>query len=405
MTSPGAERALTPGLLVTLGALGGVGLIGTNAFLPALPTMAEDLGSTSAEILLSLTGFTAGMAAGQILSGPLSDAVGRRRPLLVGAAGMALAAVGAAAAPTVPWLITACAIMGLFSAVGSVVSRATVSDLADGPALTRAFAWLGTLPGIGPVLGPLVGVALLLAFGWRGIFAGLAVAGVLCLVAALVVVPESRERSYAVAGGIRKLGADLVTIFRSRAFLGFAAIICLVFISLFAYISASSFIVQNVLGFSAVGYTVVFAVNGLAMVLAAMATARLSARISVRALSAAGICLVGLGAACVLVASMLDRAGAFLLPGMTFIAASWSLIAGPCSAAALTDLRHTSGTALAVIGSSQFFLAGMIAPLLALAGADEVLPLGIVAATCASLAWIVWWSMRSRLADADPSDG
>lgn len=406
MTTPAARPRLTPGLLVTLGALGGVGLIGTNAFLPALPTMAEDLDSTPSGVLLALTGFTAGMAAGQVLAGPISDAVGRRGPLLIGAAGMVLAALSAALAPTVLWLILSCAVMGLFSAVGSVVSRATVSDLAEGPALTRAYAWLGTLPGIGPVVGPLVGVALLLAFGWRGIFAGLAVAGAACLMTALIVLPESHPRAHSATGGMRKLGVDVVTIFRSRTFLGFAAVIWLVFVSLFAYISASSFIVQNVLGLSEIGYTVVFALNGAGMILAAVATARLSSRVSGHVLSAIGIGLQTVGAGCILISSiMAEPVGALLLPGMLFIAMSWSFVAGPCSAAALADLRHASGTALAVIGSLQFLLAGLVAPLLGAVGDNEVLPLGIISASCALLAWFVWWASQAHTRSVQPADG
>lgn len=395
MASPEMRPQLTPGLLVLLGAVGGIGLIGTNAFLPALPTMAEELDSTPSGVLLALTGFTGGMAAGQVVAGPLSDAVGRRRPVLIGATGMTLAAAGAAVAPTVPWVILSCAVMGLFSAVGSVVSRATVSDLAEGASLTRAYAWLSTLPGIGPVLGPVVGVALLLAFGWRGIFFGLAVAGAACVLATLLVLPESHPPAQRATGDVRRLAGDIATIFRSRAFLGSATIIWLVFIALFAYISASSFIMQSTLGFSVIGYTVAFAVNGIAMILAAAAAARLSARIGGRALAAVGISLLSSGAACVLIASaMTEPAASLLLPGMLLIAASWSFTAGPCTAAALVDLRHASGTALAVIGSLQFLFAGLIAPLQGVAGGDEVVPFAIIATSCALLAWVVWLVLR-----------
>lgn len=388
---------LTPAILTILGALSLFAPLGTDAFLPALPVMAQDLHSNASGVQLALSGFTIGMAAGQLLAGPISDAVGRRRPILVGAVGVAIVALTAALATNATALVVSCAAIGLFAAVGIVVSRAMVADLAHGPALTRAYSMLGMLTAVGPVLGPLFGVALMLLFGWRGIFVGIAAAALACFTFSLVVLPESHPPEQRAHGGLRTLGRNLATVLRSRTFLGSASIIWLAFSSLFAYISASSFVVQTVLGFSAVGYTLVFAINGVGMIATGLLTVRFSARLPGRTIVAFGLGMQAVGAVIIIVSSVAGVVSSWvLLPGMMLIASSMGFIFGPCSAAALHGLRHASGTALALIGSFQFLFAGLAAPLVGVAGEDAVLPFGIVVATCAGLAWTAWVTLRPR---------
>lgn len=397
-----AQATLTPGLLVLLGSITLFGPIGTDAFLPALPQMATALAAPASSVQLALTGFTAGMALGQLVAGPVSDAVGRRRPLLVGTVGMAAASLSAALAGTATALVVSCAAMGLFAAVGIVVSRATVADLAHGSALTRAYALLGTLTGIGPVLGPLIGVALLLVFGWRGIFVGLGVFAAAGFVAALVRLPESRPPDQRSRGGLRTFVRNLSTVLRTRTFLAAAGILWITFAAMFAYISASSFVMQVALGFSALGYTVAFSVNGLGLIAAAAITARLSGRIADRRIVAIGLSSMSLGACLVLAGATIVPASAWiLLPGMFVLASSMGFIFGPCSAMALFGLRHASGTALALLGAVQFLLAGLVAPLAGIAGEDEVLPFALVVAACVVVAWAVWSMLLPRASSAE----
>lgn len=373
-----------------------LGPFGTDAFLPALPAMSDDLMAAPGTIQLSLTGFTLGMALGQLFAGPLSDGAGRRGPLLVGSAAMTVAAVGAALAPNLVLLVACCAAMGLGASFGMVLSRAVLSDLADGPALTRSYAVLGTLTGLGPVISPIAGVALLYAFGWRGIFVGLAVFAAVCLAAVAVFVPESLPHDRRLSRPFRMLPGNAAAALRSRTYLGGATVIWCGFAGLFAYIAASAFLIQGVLGLSPFAYSLIFGVNGVGLIAGGIVTARLASRWSDRAVMALGLTLEGAGALVVLVTALTGTVSAWtLLPALFLIASCMGFLFGPGTTYALHGLRHVAGTALAIIGAVQFVGAGIVSPLVELNGPADPLPFAIVVSTCVALAWVGWLVFRA----------
>ncbi|WP_156157593.1 multidrug effflux MFS transporter [Demequina pelophila] len=381
--------------LATLGALTMLGPFGTDASLPALPTIADEFGSPAGQVQLTLTGFVTGMAAGQLLAGPLSDMAGRRRPLLWGTAGVAVAGGLAALAPSLVVLIAASACMGLGTAFALVVSRAVVADLASGPALTRSYALLGTVTGIGPVLGPVGGAALLVAFGWRGVFAGLATAAIVGVLLAARLLPESLPPERRVARAPVRLPGLVRRTFRSRSFVTGAVIVWLTFAALFAYISASPFLLQSLLGLSPGWYAAVFAANGCGLIVTGLTAARLSSRLSRRTLLAIGLGMQVTGALACLSLVLLDAVTLWtLLPPLFLIASSIGFIFGPAHAHALHDLRDMAGTALATIGAVQFLGAGLVAPLVQIRGEGDPLPFAL-AVTCCSLAALVTLVARS----------
>lgn len=393
--TPQHSATVAAPVLIALGALTILGPLGTDAYLPALPTMADELGAAPSMIQLCLTGFTLGMALGQLFAGPLSDGAGRRRPLLLGSAATALASAGSAFAPNLIVLVACCAAMGLGASFGLVVSRAVLSDLVDGPALTRSYALLGTLTALGPIIGPIAGVALLYGFGWRGVFVGLAVFAGLCLAAVALLVRESLPVQRRIPHAFRSLPRNTAAAFRSRTYLGGATVIWFAFGGLFAYIAASPFLIQDVLGLSPFAYSVIFGINGAGLVVGGILTARLSARWSERALMALGLGLEGLGAFIVLVCSLTGTLSAWtLLPALFLIASCMGFVFGPGTSYALHGLHHIAGTALAVIGAVQFVGAGLVAPLVELGGDQDPLPFAIVVTVCVGLAWIGWAVFR-----------
>ncbi len=393
------QRGLTAPILAVLGLVAILGPLGSDVFLPGLPVMADALGSSAERVQLTLSAFTIGLAVGQLVAGPLSDAIGRRRPMLLGTAAAALGGVGAALAPNLPLLVLACLIMGLGTSFGTGASRAMVSDLADGPdQVTRGFALLNTLSGVGPVIAPLLGVAFMLMWGWRGIFVGYAVICVLAFAAALRQVPESLEQEARVAGGLRAIPPTVARAFRSKSFLCGAFVAWFGFAASWAYIAGSSYVVQTVLGFDATVYAITFAVNGCGLVLAGLVVARLAGRFTDHRIMGMGLGLLSLGALLVGVGAALAGGGApspwLVLPGLFCFAAAIGFYLGPGMVLAVSELRGTAGTALALVGAVQFVVAAIVSPLAALGSGNSLVPFVITVAAATGAAWLSWALFR-----------
>ena len=210
-TSPGRARLTVPvALVVVLGALQGLGPLSLDTYLPALPTIAEELGASTSVTQLTLTATLVGLASGQVVFGPLSDARGRRLPLLAGLTLFVLASLACAVAPNVETLIALRAVQGFAAASGMVTATAVARDSSSGNAMARLFAALMLVTGVAPLVAPVLGGQLLLLTSWRGIFAMLGVLGAGLLAAALL--PSSqkeREAARTVKEKAQPLGEQL----------------------------------------------------------------------------------------------------------------------------------------------------------------------------------------------------
>src|ERR671937_777198 len=187
-------RRTTQGRLKLVLLIGGLSMfapLSMDLYLPALPALTHDLGGSPSLVQLTLTACLLGLAAGQLVAGPLSDALGRRRPLFVGLAAYALASLLCALAPSVPVLVLCRLIQGMTGAAGVVIARAVVRDVYEGSEVARFLALTMLISGLAPILGPVAGGQLLRVTSWRGAFVVLAVIGLLLLVAAALGLPET----------------------------------------------------------------------------------------------------------------------------------------------------------------------------------------------------------------------
>ena len=157
-------------IVFILGLLAMLMPLSIDMYLPALPVMQVDLGVSASVAQLTITMTMLGMAVGQMLMGPLSDRYGRKRPLLLGMLGFTAAAVGCAAAESVPLFLAFRFLMGFSGASGIVIARAIARDVCKGPELTRFFAILMMVNGLAPVIAPVIGGQILLFSSWRGVF-------------------------------------------------------------------------------------------------------------------------------------------------------------------------------------------------------------------------------------------
>jgi DHA1 family bicyclomycin/chloramphenicol resistance-like MFS transporter len=365
---------ITPGLLVVLALLSAIAPIGTDLYLPAFTQMTGDLDASATEVQLSLTAFLLGVAGGQLVFGPLSDRFGRFRPLLIGSIICVVASAAAALAPTIGILVVARLVQGMAGAAGMVIGRAMVSDLASGRAAARAFSLMMIVGGVAPVLAPFIGSLLTEGIRWRGILWVVAGLAVVMLVAVIVVVREThtgrRPLDRPAGRGTRALV--------SRAYLGNLLAFGFGFSVMMAYISASPFVYQVMVGMTPLQYGLSFGVNAVGLVGMSAISARLTSRFAPRRLLGTGLTLV-LSATVVLLALVLAGSPAALLPVPIFVAvASLGLVMGNATAGALAAVPHIAGLGSAVLGALQFGLAALVSPLVSLGGESSALPLAIV---------------------------
>ncbi|GLZ16162.1 Bcr/CflA family drug resistance efflux transporter [Actinomadura sp. NBRC 104425] len=398
----GRRREPTAGRLRTIVILGGltaVAPLSLDMYLPALPQLADDLSTSASTAQLTLTACVFGLALGQAVAGPLSDAWGRRRPLMIGLAAYAVASLLCVAAPNVQTLIALRLVQGMTGSAGIVIARAVVRDRYDGAAAARYFSALMLVNGLAPILAPVLGGQLLRVTPWPGVFAVLAGIGVALLLAALAWLEESLPPERRATSG---LGATLRT-FRSlladRTFAGYAAALALSFAGLFAYISGAPFVLQDIFGLSPQAFSVVFGVNALGIVAAGQVGGRLAGRVALRRLLGVGLAVETVGAAA-LVSAVLAGAGlAAVLPALFLVVAAQGLVMPNSTALALSGRPpRVAGSASALVGVGQFAIGGAVAPLTGIAGPDTAVPMAVTIAVVAVGAVAAAVAARPRIA-------
>ncbi|MBP6424063.1 MAG: multidrug effflux MFS transporter, partial [Tidjanibacter sp.] len=255
-------------LIVLLGILTAFGPLVTDMYLPTLPSMTVYFGTSQSMVQMGLTTSMAGLALGQLLFGPLSDKFGRRPLLLVSLLLFVASTVICIFSPTVYVFVGMRLFQGIGAAGGIVISRSVATDRYRGKELVKVLAVIGVINGIAPVAAPVLGGVLTDAVGWRGIFVILLAIGVILLGSSMLFRESLPPRRRAGQSLLRTFG-NFGTILRNKRFilyvlqLGFAQGI------LFANIASSPFIIQEHYGFSALEFSIVFAVNSLAFMAAA----------------------------------------------------------------------------------------------------------------------------------------
>jgi len=372
----GAERSTAIRALhvLILGGLSALGPLSTDMYLPALPALSRELGATVAQTQLTLSAGILGLALGQVIAGPSSDALGRRRPLLVGVAAFALASLLCIIAPSIAVLTILRFVQGVAGAAGIAIALAIVSDLYLGSVQARVFSLLTMVSGLAPIIAPVIGSQLLAFTSWRGIFVILGLIGMLLLPAVTFGLGETLPSDRRQRGGLIALLRAFRDLLRDRRFLGYAFTSGFAFAAGIVYISISPFILQNIYGVPPQRIGVLFGINALGLVIAAQVGGKLVGRVSSQALLAAGVAALAIGAVALLVVVLSGIGLAGILPALFVIVASLGLIAPNATALALSDTR-AAGSAAALLGVLQLTIGAIAAPMVGMAGTATAVPM------------------------------
>lgn len=364
-------------LLLALALLSATAPFATDMYLPTLPAVGAEFGAPDSVVQLTLSGFFVGMALGQLMVGPISDVIGRRRLLIVGAIVALLASAIAALSPSIAIFVAARFLQGLGGGACVVLARAMVPDLLSGREAAKTYSLLMAILAIAPAVAPIVGGLLAEPIGWRGIYWVLTGLHGVQLLVVLKIVPETGGQSPGGQGAtgqrfLARVLSNYAAVLKSPRFWGFLAAMAFAFASMFCYIAASSFVFQQEFGLSPRGYAAVFALNAVGMCVGSFVNSRCIDKLGTKKVMLGGLCLALLGNVLLLIAVLSGAGLVWIILALLLCISPNGVIMGNSTAMATGLMRTRAGSVTAIMGFGQSVLAAVVGPLMGLGGNTAV---------------------------------
>jgi len=391
-SSEAFEHGLSPRrlwlLIITIAAMSAFAPLATDVYLPAFPQLTSEFNSTDAAAQLTLTASFLGIMIGQLVFGPMSDSLGRRRLVLITSIVTIFATLACAFAPSMGFLIGARLVLGILGGGGIVIGRAVAADIVKGPEAARFFSVLLSITMIAPLVGPIVGGVLLdLTDTWRSSFFFLAVFCALIVIGIAFFIPETLPKERRHTGGLTELGRGAASMMRDRIFLGYAITQIFAFGALFAYLASSSFLFQEKFGMSPTMYSLTFSGIATAIIAVGFWNRKAVLTHSVRGILMWSLGLSAIGSVLLLPIMATSAASLWLIiPILLVVIGTRATIAANAMALALERALYV-GTASAILGALTFGGAIIDVPLLALLPFDTGVTMAVTMAICSVLAF------------------
>ena len=364
-------------LLLALALLSATAPFATDMYLPTLPAVGAEFGAPDSVVQLTLSGFFVGMALGQLMVGPISDVIGRRRLLIVGAIVALVASAIAALSPSIAIFVAARFLQGLGGGACVVLARAMVPDLLSGREAAKTYSLLMAILAIAPAVAPIVGGLLAEPIGWRGIYWVLTGLHAVQLLVVLKIVPETGGQSPGGQGAtgqrfLARVLSNYAAVLKSPRFWGFLTAMAFAFASMFCYIAASSFVFQQEFGLSPRGYAAVFALNAVGMCVGSFVNSRCIDKLGTKKVMLGGLCLALLGNVLLLIAVLSGAGLVWIILALLLCISPNGVIMGNSTAMATGLMRTRAGSVTAIMGFGQSVLAAVVGPLMGLGGNTAV---------------------------------
>jgi DHA1 family bicyclomycin/chloramphenicol resistance-like MFS transporter len=391
---------------IVLGLLAAVGPFAIDMYLPALPTIAADLGASTAATQMTLTAFFIGFGGSQIVYGPVSDMTGRKPPLYFGLSLFIVGAIGSALSPAIGWLIGFRLVQGVGAASVMVVPRAVIRDLHTGIEATRLMATVMLVLSVSPILAPLAGSALIVPFGWRAVFIAATIAALLGFLLTAFVLPETWPAERRVKGEIASVLAGYGVLLRDSRFLGLTFIGGLGMASFFAYLASASFIYMKHFGLTPIEFSLAFSVNAIGFIGASQFSANLGARFGMARVVASAVAGYAALALILFVVTLAGADSLAVLMTMLFLAfACLGLVIPATMVLSLEEHGPIAGMASALGGTLQMVAGGIMIVVVSLSFDGTALPMVTIIALSAVGAFVLTrLTLRRARTAAEPAE-
>lgn len=378
------EPAATPSgpsksILFVLAMCGGFAPFAIDAYLPGLPQIAAEFGTEASQAQITLTGFMVALGCMQLVIGPLSDQLGRRKLFLIGVFGSSLASILCALAPNIWVLVIARILQGACGAAGVVLSRAIVGDMSSGIGLAKAFSLLMSIQSLAPVIAPILGGVLVPNLGWRSVFWFLAALSFSLGVAAVFLVRETLPPELRQTGGARSAASDMAALLRTSHFVAPMLMFAAVFTGMFAYISASPFILQRIVGLTETQFSVIFAINSASILAANLLSGRLVSRVRpLTIITVASYVMLAVAIWIAVTVFVLDTPGWAIGIGFFALVCTSGFLMPNIASTTIAAAGRRRGSGSALMGAGQFLLAAVAAPLTGIGDGTTAVPFAVV---------------------------
>lgn len=379
------QKKNSPLFIIILGALTAIGALSIDMFLPGLPELKNDFNTTTANAQLTLSLFMIGLGLGNLFVGPISDSIGRKKPLVISMIIFALASLGIVFVENIWIMVFLRFVQGFTGGAGAVISRAIASDMYRGNELTKFLALLMLVNGVAPVIAPALG-GLILSFAvWRMVFVILTLFGVLMVLGSLFKVPESLSVKNRDSSGVNVIFSNFKSLLTTPRFVLPMLIQGVTFIMLFSYISASPFLVQKIYGVSPLHFSWMFAGVGITLIIASQIAGKLVDYFHPQVLLRAFTIIQIIGVVIVSLTLINHWHFALLVIGFIILVAPVTGVATLGFSIAMEERTTGSGSASSLLGLLQSLLGGLVTPLVNLKGEYNIMPYIIIISLTAIL--------------------
>lgn len=356
-----------------------IGPLSTDIYLPGLPTIARDLGTTASGGQLSLTTCLIGLALGQVLIGPWSDGVGRRKPVMVSFIGFAIASFLCGTAATLTEFLVWRFVQGVAGAGCIVLSRSIASDTHKGNELTRFIALLVLITSVVPIAGPVIGGLILQYWNWEAIFLLLTACGIIGAVWSMAVLPETFPVERRLQGGLKESVRNMSALWNNRNYRGYFLVQGFASMGLFGYIGASPFIMEGLYGFTPTEFSIFFGVGAGCLALGAQIFGRISKSLGERTVLWWGN--VGgaiLGLILLVIAAIEPQSSWFIMIALAFVIFSCGCTLPLSFSSGMNAHKGMAGSASGWLGVISFLAGAVASPLVGIGGGHSMWPIAVL---------------------------
>ncbi|HJN04835.1 MAG TPA: multidrug effflux MFS transporter [Alphaproteobacteria bacterium] len=348
-------------LILLVGGLAASGPLSTDMYVPAMPSLTDDLGTSVGMVTLTLSLYLWAFALGQLVFGPVSDRFGRRPALLGGLTLYTAASVACALAPNIETLIAARSVQALGACSGQVLSRAIIRDLHEGTTGTRVLAHTTVIMGLSSMFAPVGGGYLTVWADWRAVFWALTGYGVIFGLVVAFGFKESLARPDVNAIQPLRMLRSFAYLIRNRTFSGYTFSLCFLFAMLYTFISSGPFVFIGIYGLAPQEFGLIFTAIASTFIVASLITGRISHRVGPRRIYGTAILATAAGGVALALAASGPYAGVVtIVAPMMVISCSMGFLMPVAFATAMAPHPRMAGMASALIGAliSGFGAAG-----------------------------------------------
>ncbi|BCL69237.1 Bicyclomycin resistance protein [Vibrio nigripulchritudo MADA3029] len=383
-------------LFIILGAIGALTPLAIDMYLPAMPTIAKDLGVTAGEVQMTLTAYTLGFASGQLLHGPLADSYGRRPVLLIGVTLFGLAAIVSASTNGIDALMTVRVAQGFAGAGAAVVIQAVVRDMFDREDFARTMSFITLVVTLAPLVAPMIGGHLAVWFGWRSIFWTLAIFSAIVIAAVLWKIPETLAPENRQPLNFRTSLRNYAKLFKNPVALGLNFSSAFSFSGMFVFLTAGSFVYIDLYHVSPDQFGYLFGLNIICMIAMTALNGRIVRKMGSHWMLKFGLAIQLIAGIGLFVGWLFDFGLWGIVPFVMLFVGTISTIGSNSMALLLSGYPTMAGTASSLAGTLRFGIASIMGAAVAMMPSDSEIPMIMMMFLCAVLSALFYWTLGRK---------